>query len=232
MTTLKVAELIEDFALYPRSSVDSSHVADMAHALEAGGTLPPVVIDKTSKRIVDGFHRRRALMRVYGNDTDIEVELREYASDSELYLDALRLNAHHAKKISGADRTHAIIVGADIGVSPSAIAEAFGVTVDHVEMVLSIKTGKVTYRGAKGKAVKARRVPLKNSVKHLWGTQPNLNQEQERVMKSAPGQSQWLLVKQLADLIEFGLFDWGDERAMKEIKRLEIVMSDAAKVAS
>src|SRR5688572_13414948 len=60
METIKASELVEDFDLYPRGDVDGTHVLSLVQALEAGVELPPIIACKKTKRIVDGFHRRRA----------------------------------------------------------------------------------------------------------------------------------------------------------------------------
>ena len=64
MQKMQAAQLVEDFSLYPRSQVDGSHVQRLSEALLAGETLPSIIVDE-SGRIIDGFHRRRAVMRAY-----------------------------------------------------------------------------------------------------------------------------------------------------------------------
>jgi len=222
--TIDAAELMEDFDLYPRSSIDSTHVADMAAVIEAGGTLPPIIAEEKTKRIVDGFHRRRAFIRTQGKEAKVAVEWRSYPDERALYLDALRLNSRHGKRISGVDQTRAMINGLNLGLEPLAIAEAFGVKVERVEQIVAIKTGHL-----KTKRAHPIRIALKNSVRHLRGTDPELTAKQERVIRGAPGQAQKLLVKQLADLIEFDLFDWTDETAVGELRRLSRLLEGRMK---
>lgn len=64
MRSLNTAELILDYGLYPRHSIDSQHVSYMVESIRAGVALPPVVIDKKSKRVVDGFHRVTAFQHL------------------------------------------------------------------------------------------------------------------------------------------------------------------------
>ena len=80
MQKMQAAQLVEDFSLYQRSQVDGSHVQRLSEALLAGETLPPIILDE-SGRIIDGFHRRRAVMRAYGDEAEIEVEVRHYANE-------------------------------------------------------------------------------------------------------------------------------------------------------
>lgn len=228
MEKVLASELVEDFKFYPRSAVDSTHVTDIAEAFRAGQELPPVVACRKTKRLVDGFHRTRAIKRVFGDEAEISVEWRDYPTEQALYLDALRMNAHNAKKISGNDRTHAIIVGLDLNLKPAAIAEAFGVTVERVELIVAIKTGHMKRTTAKGKQI-TQRLSLKNSVRHLQGTNPELTPEQAKVIESSPGQSQGLLIRQLADLIEAELIDWSNETAVAQLDRLYQLLKERMK---
>ena len=96
----RALDLIEDFDLYPRTTVDSLHVARIADSLAAGETVPAIIVDPKG-RVIDGLHRRRAALRVWGDDAMIECEVRTYANDKDAYLDAVRLNARHGKAITG-----------------------------------------------------------------------------------------------------------------------------------
>jgi len=219
------AELVEDFDLYPRESVDSTHVSDLAMVLRAGVDIPPVVADGKSKRIVDGIHRRRAFLKIYGDEAEIDCDFHEYKSQSEMYLEAIRLNAPHGKPIKGHDRTHALLRGIDLGIRPSALAAVFGITIEHVSKIVAIKAGTVSVATAKGKQIQ-RKIALKNSVHHMWGEDPRLTPEQAKIHESLPGTSQWLHIKQLSDLIEYEMLDWNNERVVAEMRRLLALLND------
>ena len=66
MREIAIAEVVLDFDLYPRSQIDSQHVSSMCEAERAGAEFPPIVIDKKSKRVIDGFHRYTKQQRVHG----------------------------------------------------------------------------------------------------------------------------------------------------------------------
>ena len=76
LVTLKVAAIVEDFNLYVRHSVDEYHAREIADHIEWGGSVPPIIVDKASMRLIDGFHRVRAYRRLYGSDAAIKAELR------------------------------------------------------------------------------------------------------------------------------------------------------------
>jgi len=213
MEKTRVAELVEDFGLYPRSQVDGSHVQKLTEALLAGQKLPPIVVDE-SGRIIDGFHRRRAVLRVHGDDADIEVEVRQYANDRERYLDTLRLNARHGKGITGAELTGAILKSEQFKLKPELVASALGIRTERVETIRQTKVAEVR------QAVTAhgKKIPLKRSVYHLAGK--TLTKKQAEAMDMLPGQPQPLLIQQLIRLIETNSLDLDDERVVTGLARL------------
>jgi hypothetical protein len=79
--TVLCVELVQDYSLYPRTVTDDAHVARLVEALRAGETFPPVVADKASRRVVDGFHRIKAYIRAEGDEAKCAVEWRDYADD-------------------------------------------------------------------------------------------------------------------------------------------------------
>lgn len=221
------ADLVEDFGIYPREDVDSTNVSRIAEALRADQNLVlRVVADRKSKRIIDGFHTRRAYMRVYGKDCLVPVEWRDYEKDSDLYADACRLNAKHGKAITGSALTHALLRGIDNGLDEASLAEIFGIRVQKVSEIVKLRVGIVRSTPIKDRSVKKastvpQRVGLKNSVRHLYGTEPKLTKGQAAALDSAPGTAQWLMIKQVADFLEEGFIDWSDDRVVTQIDRLE-----------
>src|SRR5271155_2464210 len=65
MKTIALSELVLDFDIYPRVDVDTTNVSRIQDAITAKVAMPPLVIDKTSKRIIDGFHRYKAYRHIY-----------------------------------------------------------------------------------------------------------------------------------------------------------------------
>jgi hypothetical protein len=226
-----VSELIKDYDIYPRASIDATHVQDLIDAELAGAKLPPIIADRKSKRIVDGFHRVRKHEKLYGEDAKISVIFKDYENEQALYLDAIKLNSDVKKKISGADRTHAVIVGVNLGIKDTALADAFGVTVERVQQIIEIKTGIVKSPQTKNKAAKQRVVRLKNSVRHDWGKHREYTPEQATwIDKHAPGQNQTTLINQLVELIELDLLDKNNAAVMSGLARLRSLLSDVVEI--
>src|SRR3989304_5097614 len=100
MRTEKVPleELVEDFEVYPRTMVSAPHVATLCDAIQAGQNLPPIVADRKSKRVTDGFHRLRAAKRL--KLEKIECEFRSYKSEADLFADAVRMTSAHGRPLA------------------------------------------------------------------------------------------------------------------------------------
>jgi len=120
--------LIEDFRVYPRRTVNTGHVEELVRVLRGGHSLPPPLIERNTRRIVDGIHRTRAHRRVSGPDALIEVEERRFASDRELVETAVGRNASQGLRLSQVDRTHSVLLLQGLGADIAAIAHTLHVT--------------------------------------------------------------------------------------------------------
>jgi hypothetical protein len=242
MKSLLAATLIEDFTLYPRSEVSAQEVADLCEHLRAGETMPPIIADSKSLRVIDGFHRLRAVKRVFGESAKIRVELRTYNNDSEMYEDALKSNARHGRRITGSELTHAVLRGVnEFKIEATRLALVIGVTPDRIEQIVPGRVGSIVSGGkppvlASVKlpdgGVSKRYVALKPSVRHLWGTNPELTEEQAAVIDRAPGQPQALLFRQTREIVEQKLVDWNNPAAVRELRELKRVLDDTMPASS
>lgn len=206
--SIKASELVEDFDLYPRGDVDGSHVLSLVQAIESGVSLPPVVACKKTKRIADGFHRRRALMRFHGDDVTIPVVLKAYKNDAELYAEAMMANSAHGRRLTSVDFSRAMTKGRALGMDDATIAKCLHLTIDKVtELVIdrSAKCGRIT-------------VPIKRTISHMAGKV--LTKEQSAANDKLSGMNQAFYANQLITLIESDLLDKADERLIERLRVL------------
>lgn len=219
---MKVAELVEDMNLYPRHSVDPQHVAQIALAIMSGSKMPPVVVDKKSKRIIDGWHRCRAAIRSGGPEAEVEVDLREYPAEQALILDAIGLNAHHGRKLDKVDQVRAVMMAGAAGASNDLIAAALHVPEKQVE-VLRVRVAIVAETSTEAvPGTKPSVMVLKRPVLHMAGQR--LTKEQAEAHRSMPGTSFALLCSQLTKAIEAGLIDVTDEVTLSALAHLSKVL--------
>ena len=208
MESVKASELVEDFDLYPRGDVDSTHVLSLVQAIEAGVELPPIVACKKTKRIVDGFHRRRAFIKLFGDDAAVNVTFKAYSNDAKLYADAMIYNAAHGRRLTSVDYSRATTKGRALGLDDATIAKCLHLTVERLgDLVVdrSARCGKIT-------------VPLKRTISHMAGK--SLTKEQSNANDKLGGMNQTFYVNQLITLIENDLLDKENANLLERLKVL------------
>ncbi len=220
---MKIAGLVEDMTLYPRHAVDTQHVSQIALAISAGAKLPPIIVDRKSKRIVDGFHRCRGLIRVHGKEADVDVELRDYKNEKEIILDAIALNAHHGRRLDRMDQVRAIVMAESVGATKHAISVALSVPEKQVE-ILRVRIASVA---PSSDSAIPHSVPsvmvLKRPVAHLAGKK--LTMEQAEAHASMPGTSFALLCNQLIKAMDAELIDPEDETTFAALGELKVALT-------
>jgi ParB-like chromosome segregation protein Spo0J len=188
------ALLIEDLSFWPRYSIDGRHVNQMAEAIQSGKQLPAVVAERTSKRIVDGFHRTRAVIKANGPDAEIEVFWRTYKNDAEMFKEAIRLNASHGRKLTPFDHARITQRAKELGISMDEVAIEL-----HIRITTLKKESKFGLRRSDGKTA----IPLKRPLRHL--ADEVLTPEQEAYNEVSDGWTPRFHARQLIYALEAGL---------------------------
>ena len=174
---VKAVELIFDWSLWPRhkaESLDSTNLRQIRDALRAGVLFPPVIISH-DMRIVDGFHRTRAVLDVGGPGATICAEVRMYKNDADMFLDAGRLN-NHGLKLGPIDRAHFILKAQKMSIPNEAIASVLGM--DREKMIEFVNDR--TAINPDGETI-----PLPAGARNLAGLV--LTREQEHFARTANG---------------------------------------------
>jgi len=217
VSTRRLAELIEDFSVYPRHAIDEANVGSLAAAARSGVALPPLVIEAATNRIVDGFHRARVYRRLLGPEGVVEVEEATYGSEDELLLDAVRRNASHGRKLDGIDQVRIVSMCRERGIALAAVAHVLHIPTERAEKLL---VRLATAPAASGGMVPGTlSVALKRPVAHLAGKA--LTEAQAAAHMRAPGVSYLLIANQLAEAIQVGFINPADERLMDALAALE-----------
>lgn len=192
--TVALSELVEDLEIYPRGSVSMVRVGDLVYAMEAGAQLPPPVIDRDTRKIVDGFHRARAQRKRLGEDGTIDADVQEFADDAAMLLESARLNSVHGQPLGRYDQRVVHIKAKALGVSDEEVAGALNITTTRL-LSVSIMEAKAEDGGAD--------VPLKQGFKHLGGSY--LTREQINEVRKARGAPARAKVGELTRLLRTGL---------------------------
>lgn len=207
-TSLAIASLVEDFSLYPRHKVDDSHVSDLVRALQAGHTLPPIIVEAKSLRIVDGVHRRRAYLKAYGEEAVAVVEQRVYKNDAALFLDAVELNASHGRKLDRHDQTRIVLRLRELHVPDQQIAIRLHVPEPTVTQ-LAIRV----VMDSSGTPL-----PSKRGLEHLRGQ--TVTAEQIKTMDSVRSAEAGRLCLELTRLLDSNLVNLDDPAIVGRLTEL------------
>lgn len=206
LTKMSASDLVEDYSLYPRHAVDGSHIAELARAMEAGAFDAkrfPVVVDRATLRVVDGFHRERAWKRVYGDGAQIEVELRDYTDEAALVRDAVSLNSNHGRRLDKQDRTRSLLMLQRLGVADVDIAVCLHTTAAEVLHLSTRVTIVKDNPGSPGTVI-----PAKAVVAPKKGEEPRvITSDQADVMHGSSGLRTGQVVTQLARELRSHLVD-------------------------
>lgn len=195
---VKAVSLILDWNLWPRhesGDLDSTNLKRMKVALTANIELPPVIADKKSLRIIDGFHRVTAYLSVFGDDADIMADFRQYKNDAEMFVDSARFNSAHGLPLSPKDRAHTILKARKFKIPMPIIAEAIGMSKEQAKAFLEKRTAK-TQNGES--------IPLPGGALSLAGK--TLTKTQQEKIKGINGMKAASNAKILLNELDVGAF--------------------------
>lgn len=216
---MKAVELKFDYNLYARQRIDPYHVNEMVEGLKAGSIFPPVVADSASKRIVDGFHRVRALLKLYKEQAEVDVFLKDYGSEAEMYEDAMKFNSTHGRNLTSYDKAHCILRARELGLSDETISKALKLTTNRIASLIQERWT-------------AEEDVLKRTMAHFAGKE--ITAEQRAFISKAGGMDQLFYIHQVVALLETDSIDWDRESVVKAIKKLQELLNEklAVKVAA
>lgn len=205
---VKLSKLVMDYELYPRDRIEVYHVNQMAEALKAGATLPPMTVDKKSKRVVDGFHRVRAYQKVYGLKAEALVDLKEYTTEAEIFADAVRLNASHGRRLSAYDQARCIAKAEALKLEPEVISSMLNMTLERIGQMKVQRFA--TY--------KMEPVVLKRTTAHLAGKDLTVDEVEYNI--KAGGMPQTFYIHQVVAMLEADTVNWENPKVVTALKKL------------
>lgn len=90
---IPVDKIIRDEAIFPRTRLDQDAVLRYREAYELGESLPPLIVEKGTNRLLDGWHRNAAQIEL-GHET-AEVEFHDIPDGVPALLYAAGLASRH-----------------------------------------------------------------------------------------------------------------------------------------
>jgi len=220
---VKAVELVFDWNLWPRSEagdLDGTNLRRMKDAVLAGVKLPPVLVNRKDNRIVDGFHRVRNVLNIYGDEGEIEVIYKDYATDAEIFIESARLNNQHGLPLSPRDRVHVFLKARKMKIPVPAIAEALGMDPEETKKFIEKRT-------AKNKSGET--IALSGGALSLSGKV--LTQKQEDYVRQCPGTSAQLYARLLLNALKADAVILNEKilTTLSELKdKIEKILAEAA----
>jgi hypothetical protein len=186
--TMPLSSLVLDWSVYPRHELSTRSMASIREAKRAAVELPPIIADKASKRVVDGFGRYHVYAADDGPDCEVRVELRPYVSEAELFRDAVTLNVGRGDDLTRWDLLHSANIAEGLGIGEDAFATWISWTSPTWTAYRKERTVKTMQDG---------RADLKRSLRHLWSADAELNDRQVAANDHVDGMGQVYHVDQL-----------------------------------
>lgn len=209
--TLKAIELKFDYNIYPRCKderLDTTNIRRIKDAIEAEDDIPPIVVDAKDYRIIDGFHRVRAYMQLFGDEAKIKAELRNYHNDAERLMDSVRLNAKHGLPFSPTDKVHAALTLHRMKQSIAAIAEALGMMKSSLQRLIDENTAFEP---------SGKRIPIKFSLRKKFRGE-TLTEEQVKMNDAACGAPAHTIFGMFLAILKNNAFDMTKSNLSKLIE--------------
>lgn len=193
--TIPAGSLVLDRDLYPRDGGPSNaNVVMILEALRAGESMPPVIAEEGTLRVVDGWHRTTAVLRLSGPEGPIEADLRTYPSEAELLAEAVKLNVGRGLDLSRWDHMRCADLADKVGLPQATLAGLLGWEPARF----------AAYRqGRTGLTLDERRIPLKRSLRHML--ERPLTPVQEQAHSKLDGMQASYHADQLIRLLEADL---------------------------
>ena len=206
MTRVAISKIVVDESIYPRSSVSEFEVRRLLAALATGATFPPLLIEAKTMRLVDGRLRLEAYR---ANKTKTaEVVEKVYASEADLFADAVRANIAHGLALDQYQIRSAIIRLERYGYQRDQISEVVRLPVEAIEKI---------ERGF-AQTQQGEPIALKGGLSHLRGQ--TLDDEQIEVNRHYGGPKAVFYVRQIIALLEQDMWPVKSVMFVSEMDRL------------
>jgi hypothetical protein len=215
--TKPIATLVKNGSLWPRRNMSAANTANIREAILAGVAIPPVVADRETLWLIDGWHRCDAYEGLFGPEYEIPVDLRSYSSKAEMLADAISLNIGRGSDLSRWDVTKCLF-----------LAEEADMPLDSLAKLLRWRPERLAkYRESRmGTTVKGSRIALKRSIRHHLSVP--LTESQAEANEHLSGMSPRFHIGQLVTLIEADLLPRDDAALIDQLLHLAHLIEDWA----
>lgn len=130
---ISLAQVVFDYNVYPRHKVSMYHVNSLIESLKGGAEFPPIILDKKSKRIIDGFHRATAYKQINGPDFLVKAQLLPCKDEADVIVKSIEYNNHHGLRLAAWDQSRCLWLMEKYNIDKLIIQKAIGVTQERLD---------------------------------------------------------------------------------------------------
>jgi len=212
VSNVRLATLVFDFNIYPRHKVDQYHVKEMCDSLLVGNMPPPIIVERKTKRVVDGFHRTEAYRKVFGLDGKIPAIVKEWPDEASMMLEAVASNSTHGRALTPQDRVRCIALLEQRGLQPDQMATALCMTPQKITEMKATRIAQYNMEP----------VVLKRSAAHLAGQE--LSSDEMEYNTKAGGLNQTFYVNQVIAMLDKDTVNWENNVLVGALRKLHEVL--------
>jgi hypothetical protein len=205
---MQLDKIAIDENIYPRNNVSEFNVRRLVSAFKTGTVFPPLVVEAGTGRLVDGRHRLAAYEELEVKEADVIEKV--YATEADLFADAVRLNVGHGQPLDQYCIRNAIIRLSEYGYAREQISDAVKLPVEQIE--------RITHTFAVDETT-GKPLALKGGLDHLRGRP--LSPQQQAVNRHYSGPKATFYLRQLRELLERGM--WPDQN-LNFIREMDLLV--------
>lgn len=129
---LRIADVVVDETMYPRHKLSAHNIAQIKDGYLSGSDVPPIVVWKSKRILVDGQHRLMAKQQIVGPEGMIDALLIEYDSKRDALADAVKRNSAQGYRLTTWDKVRSIMLLQAVKADEDTIARSLNCSLDTV----------------------------------------------------------------------------------------------------
>jgi hypothetical protein len=171
MPNIKLSKLnySTDLPHFKRVCIDPVHAGHIAESIRLGHDIPPILVDRQTDEVVDGFHTARAYEEACGPDTQVPVTYKTFKSLQEkVYTFAYR-NRSTKRPLTAPEKLSVVIMYDERGWDSNEAADAVGWTIEKAHSRFKEKVARERGTG--------KLIPTKTATEHRAGEAWNRSEQ-------------------------------------------------------
>ena len=151
---VRLGDIIIDAAYQIRHKIDTSNIGKYASDMKRGDKFPPIVVERSTGKLVCGFTRMEAYKKVFSPDTDVCCIFKDFVSIKDRIFFAAKDNDKHGQPLGYWDKKNIVSRLVDVSVSLKDVSERLGWKYSTVKKIAGMTVIVVDYQ--KGREIEGK----------------------------------------------------------------------------